>query len=99
MFSGEIDMKSFVQAPLVTEKNTVLSEKGVYVFQVSLDSTKAQIKTEIEKGFSVKVKTVRTVVCRGDMKYSKFGLTPVKKWKKAFVQLAAGQKISLFEGA
>ena len=33
------------------------------------------------------------------MKYSKFGLTAPKKWKKAFVQLAAGQKISLFEGA
>lgn len=92
-------MKSFVQTPLVTEKNTMLAEKGVYVFQVALDSTKAQVKNEIEKGFSVKVKSVRTAICRSDMKYSKFGLTKVKKWKKAFVQLAEGQKISLFEGA
>ncbi len=92
-------MKSIIQTPLITEKNTALAESGVYVFQVALDSTKAQIKSELEKGFSVKVKNVRTVICRNDMKYSRFGLTKVKKWKKAYIQLAAGQKISLFEGA
>lgn len=92
-------MKSIIQTPLITEKNTTLAETGVYVFQVALESTKAEIKSEIEKGFSVKVKNVRTVVCRSDMKYSRFGLTKVKKWKKAYIQLAAGQKISLFEGA
>lgn len=92
-------MKAIIQTPLITEKNTQLAESGVYVFQVALDSTKAQIKSELEKGFSVKVKSVRTVICRNDMKYSRFGLTKVKKWKKAYIQLAAGQKISLFEGA
>jgi large subunit ribosomal protein L23 len=99
MLIGEIIMKLIVQSPLVTEKNTIMAESGVYVFQVALDSTKAEIKLEIEKGFSVKVQSVRTSVCRSDMKYSRFGLTKVKKWKKAYVQLAAGQKISLFEGA
>ena len=39
------------------------------------------------------------VVCRGDVKSSKAGMIAPKKWKKAFVQLTAGQKISLFEGA
>ncbi len=92
-------MKTIVQSPLVTEKNTLLSEKSVYVFQVLMEATKPEIKNEIEKGFSVKVKSVRTVICRSDMKYSKHGLTKIKKWKKAFVQLAEGQKISLFEGA
>jgi len=92
-------MKLIVQTPLVTEKNTALAESGVYVFQVALDSTKSEIKAEIEKGFSVKVKNIRTAVCRNDMKYSRFGLTKVKHWKKAYVQLAAGQKIGLFEGA
>lgn len=92
-------MKTSLISPLVTEKNTILAEKGVYVFQVSLESDKNQIKAEIEKGFSVKVKKIRTAVCRDDMKYSRFGLTKVKKWKKAYVQLAEGQKLSLFEGA
>lgn len=92
-------MKLNIISPLITEKNTILAESGVYVFQVALDATKPQIKAEIEKGFSVKVKNIRTAICRNDMKYNRFGLTKVKKWKKAFVKLADGQKISLFEGA
>ena len=92
-------MRQAVKAPLITEKNTILAEMGVYVFEVSLESDKTQIKSEIEKLFSVKVNNIRTAICRNDMKYNKFGLTKVKKWKKAFVQLKPGQKISLFEGA
>ncbi len=92
-------MKQHLKSPLITEKNTVLAETGVYVFQVDLTSTKDQIKQEVEKNFNVKVKKIRTAVCRGDQRYSKFGLTVPKKWKKAYIQLAEGQKISLFEGA
>ena len=92
-------MKTILKSPLITEKNTMLAETGVYVFQVGMDTSKPEIKEAVEKGFSVKVKAVRTVVCRGDVKSSKAGLIAPKKWKKAFVQLAAGQKISLFEGA
>jgi large subunit ribosomal protein L23 len=92
-------MRQVVKSPLVTEKNTFLAENGTYVFEVLLDSTKPEIKSAVEKAFSVKVEKVRTVICRNDMKYNKFGLTKVKKWKKAFVDLKSGQKIALFEGA
>ena len=92
-------MKQIVRSPLITEKNTALSESGVYVFEVALDASKPEIKKAVETGFSVKVKNIRTAVCRNDMKYNKFGLTKVRKWKKAYIELAAGQKISLFEGA
>ncbi len=92
-------MKQIIRSPLITEKNTQLSEAGVYVFEVHMDATKPDIKKAVEKGFSVKVKNIRTAVCRSDMKYTRFGLSKVKKWKKAYIQLAAGQKISLFEGA
>jgi len=92
-------MKQTLKSPLITEKNTILAEAGVYVFQVELSSSKDQIKKEVEANFNVKVKKVRTSVCRDDVRYSKFGLTKPKKWKKAYIQLAEGQKISLFEGA
>ena len=92
-------MKQIIRSPLITEKNTALSESGVYVFEVLIESTKPEIKKAVEAGFSVKVKGIRTVNCRGDMKYTKFGLSKVQKWKKAYIQLAAGQKIALFEGA
>ncbi len=92
-------MKQIIRTPLITEKNTSLSETGVYVFEVDLSATKPEIKKAVETGFSVKVQGVRTVICRNDMKYTKFGLSKVRKWKKAFVKLADGQKLSLFEGA
>ncbi len=92
-------MKQIIRSPLITEKNTTLSETGVYVFEVHMDSTKPEIKQAVEAGFSVKVKNVRTAVCRADMKYSKFGLSKIRRWKKAYIELAAGQKIALFEGA
>jgi len=92
-------MKQIIKSPLITEKNTGLSEAGVYVFEVHIQATKPEIKKAIETGFEVKVKNIRTAVCRNDMKYTKFGLSKVRKWKKAYIQLAAGQKIGLFEGA
>ncbi len=92
-------MKTILKSPLITEKNTMLAEASVYVFEVGMNASKPEIKEAVEKGFSVKVKGVRTVVCRGDVKSSKAGMIAPKKWKKAFVQLNAGQKISLFEGA
>jgi large subunit ribosomal protein L23 len=92
-------MIQIVKSPLITEKNTALSESGVYVFEVHIEATKPEIKKAVETGFSVKVQNIRTSICRNDMKYNKFGLSKVRKWKKAYVQLAAGQKISLFEGA
>lgn len=92
-------MKQIIRSPLITEKNTTLAENGVYVFEVHIEASKPEIKKAVETGFAVKVQGVRTVVCRSDMKYTKFGLSKVRKWKKAFIQLAPGQKISLFEGA
>lgn len=91
-------MKFVIKAPLVTEKNTLHNAAGVYVFEVDFDATKIDIKNTVEKNFNVKVASVRTSVCRGKGKATKFGKTKTPYWKKAFVSLAAGEKISMFEG-
>ena len=91
-------MKQVIKAPLVTEKNTYHNAAGVYVFEVDLKSTKTDIKTSVEKNFKVKVDSVRTSVCRGHSKQTKFGLTKIPYWKKAYVKLVEGEKIALFEG-
>lgn len=91
-------MKQVIKSPLVTEKNTYHNAVGVYVFEVDMKSTKTEIKTAVEKNFKVKVDNVRTSICRGHSKQSKFGLTKVPYWKKAYVKLVAGEKIALFEG-
>jgi large subunit ribosomal protein L23 len=88
-----------IKRPLVTEKNSVLAEKGVYVFDVDQAATKTEIKKAVEKFFSVKVSGVNTAICRGRSKRTKFGISQPVTWKKALVKLAKGEKISLFEGA
>lgn len=91
-------MSNLIKTPLITEKNTLHSAAGVYVFQVDLKADKNEIRQAVEKNFGVKVEAVRTVVCRGQSKATKFGLTKAPYWKKAFVKLKEGEKIALFEG-
>jgi len=91
-------MKQIIKKPLITEKNTYHNAAGVYVFEVDMKASKTDVKTAIESGFNVKVDSVRTAVCRGHSKQTRFGLTKVPYWKKAFVKLSEGEKIALFEG-
>ena len=92
-------MYQIIKRPLVTEKSSAYSDYNTYVFEVAKEATKDQIKFAIEKAFSVKVTDVRTTSYRTRWlkQQSKFG--PPQYKKKAFVKLAQGQKISIFEGA
>ena len=92
-------MHYVIKRPLVTEKNSVLAEKGIYVFEVDGQATKTEIKAAVEKFFRVKVAGVNTAQCRGRSKRTKFGISKPITWKKAMVRLKAGEKIGLFEGA
>lgn len=85
--------------PLITEKSTFLQEsQRRYVFEVSRQSTKIEIKNAIEKAFNVNVIKVNTMNAKGKTK--RFGPRPtvLKTWKKAIVQLAPGETITIFEG-
>jgi large subunit ribosomal protein L23 len=69
-----------IKKPLVTEKNSFLAEKGVYVFEVEKTATKTDIKNAIEKYFRVKVASVNTATCRGRAKRTKFGIGKSASW-------------------
>lgn len=92
-------MYQIIKRPLVSEKSSAYGEYNTYVFEVDKKASKDVIKNAIEKAFSVKVADVRTAVYRTRWlkKHAKFG--PPKYKKKAFVKLAEGQTISIFEGA
>lgn len=92
-------MQYVIKKPLISEKNSVLAEKNIYVFEVEKKATKTEIKTAVEKMFKVKVASVNTSICRGRSKRTRLGLSKVKYWKKAMVKLKSGEKIALFEGA
>lgn len=93
-------MYQIIKKPLISEKNAGHAEDAnTYAFEVDLRASKDEIRTAIEKAFSVKVDSVRTMVCRGRYFRKQMRLGPPKHWKKALVKLRQGEKIALFEGA
>ena len=96
------DIRLIIQKPVVTEKSTSLKENfNRYVFRVDVKANKRQIKKAVEELFEVKVKDVRTAVIRGkrsvvmNRKGRSEGYRP--NWKKAYVTLADGNTIDIFE--
>lgn len=97
-------MKTILKKPVITEKATAMNENGVYVFIVDKKATKAEIKTAVEKMYAdqdAKVVKVRTAIIFGKPKY-RYLKTAITKghtstYKKAFVQLAEGSTIDIFD--
>lgn len=91
-----------IRRPRITEKTTILREKSerLYVFEVDPALNKLEIKAGVEKMFGVKVDHVRTQKVQGKLKRVGRGIGRRPSWKKAYVQLKAGEKpIEFFEGA
>ncbi len=81
----------------ISEKGSLIAEKlNQYVFQVSPDANKIEIKKAIESLFKKRVVAVRTMQYAGKKKRERradFGRRA--HWKKAIVSLAPGDKIDI----
>ena len=84
--------------PVITEKATQMSEFNKMVFSVPLSASKVEIKLSIEKIFSVKVKSVNTILLKGKVKRFKGILGRRVNTKKAIITLAPGNTIDLSVG-
>lgn len=91
-------MYTIIRNPVVTEKATLLSERGQMVFRVSIDATKPEIKAAVEGLFGVKVIGVNTLVTKGKTKRFRGRPGVRSDVKKAYVRLAEGQSIDLSTG-
>ena len=93
-------MNSFdiLRRPIVTERSTLLQERGRYVFEVAPASTKHQIKRAVEEAFDVTVVKVNTMHVRGKSKRIGPRASLTRSWKKAVVTLGPGDTITIFEG-
>lgn len=92
----KLHIYDILREPLITEKVTIASEKqGKYAFKVHPEANKKQIKSAVEKIFSVHVVKVNTSNHQGKMRRVRFepGRTP--SWKKAIVTLKQGEKIDI----
>ena len=91
---GEILIK-----PVVSEKSYHQIQENRYTFKVHKDAHKTQVRQAVEELFDVKVTSVNIVKMpakpkrRGMIKGTRPG------WKKAIVELKAGDTIEIFEGA
>lgn len=92
-------LENVLKAPLITEKTAAQTEKyNRYGFRVDTKATKNQIKEAVEKLYDVKVEKVNTNITPGKLKRMGKNITKSPKVKKAWVQLAEGQKIEFFKG-
>ena len=95
-----MDYTKILIKPLITEKTTFLKDQSNQIaFIVDKKANKIEIKRAVEKAFKVKVKKVRVINKRPRLK-KRFGrvVGKVSGYKKAYVQLAPGEKIDFFEG-
>jgi large subunit ribosomal protein L23 len=93
-----IHIYDVLRRPVITEKSNVMADElNQYVFEVTYNANKVQIKEAIEVLFDVDVVKVHTMVMpakrgrRGREWYMRS-----KAWKKAVVTLAADDTIELF---
>ncbi|WP_333840071.1 50S ribosomal protein L23 [Pelomicrobium sp.] len=93
-FNQERLMK-LILAPVVSEKSTLVADRHrQYVFRVSQDATKPEIKAAVELMFKTQVQSVQVANVKGKKK--RFGRYEGRRrnWKKAYVCLAPGQEIN-----
>lgn len=92
-------LEEVIIKPLITEKTSLVSEKfNRFSFVVNLKANKNQVKEAVEKLYDVKVLNVKTNIGPGKIKRSGQKFKKTSKIKKAFIQLAEGQKIEFFKG-
>ncbi len=89
-----------IKRPLIlTEKGNALREgENKYLFEVSREANKHEIKDAVETLFNVKVVGVKTMVVRGRIRRMGRGHAKTQNWKKAIVEVKAGETIDLGEG-
>ena len=91
-------MYRIVQAPVITEKATNVSEHNQVIFRVALGATKREVKAAVEGLFNVKVTSVNTIRVMGKTKRFRGRLGQRADYKKAVVTLGEGQRIDVTTG-
>ncbi len=93
-----IEMWSVIEKAVLSEKSLKGRESvNTYTFKVNRNANKKLIKDAVEKYFNVKVESVTTAITRGKFRRTGKFTGKVSNFKKAYVKLKEGQKISALE--
>jgi large subunit ribosomal protein L23 len=94
-----MDTMQILLKPVITEKATMMRETSSQVaFIVHPKANKIEIRRAVEEAFKVKVVDVNVVNRRPEKRVRNRRAIHVPGWRKAYVKLAPGEKIELFEG-
>jgi large subunit ribosomal protein L23 len=93
-----MDNSQVIIKPVLSEKSYVLSSAGKYTFRVHPDAHRTQIRQAVEALFDVHVVEVRTMSVKSKPKRRGLVRGRTRSWKKAIVQVAAGESIPIFQG-
>lgn len=91
--------------PRVSEKTYASAQNGIYVFNVPMTANKAGVIDAVKLQYQVEVKDVRFIINKGKTvrayrgKKAQPGVALRSKTKKAYVSLAEGAKLDLFNEA
>ena len=92
--------------PILSEKSNEIregsSEEGSaakYIFEVATAANKGDIARAVERMYNVKVTGVTTLIKRGKVRRRGAHVYQVSDQKRAFITLAKGAKIPVFEEA
>jgi len=97
------NISTILVTPVTTEKAYGLSQKNVYVFSVPMAANKNEITDAVKAQYGVEVKAIKTLVqsgksvrfSRGKNRYP--GTTHRTDSKKAYITLAPGSSLAIFE--
>ncbi|MDB5162930.1 MAG: rplW [Candidatus Saccharibacteria bacterium] len=96
-------MSAILVTPVTTEKAYGQSQKNIYVFNVPVKANKNEILAAIESQYGVKIAAIKTLIQSGkSVRFSRGknripGTTTRSDSKKAYVTLAAGSSLAIFE--
>ena len=93
-----MDASQVIIRPIVSEKTYALAMASKYTFRIHPDANKTQVRQAIEQLFDVSVVDVRTATVPSKPKRRGYTAGRTRGWKKADVEVAAGQTIPIFQG-
>lgn len=89
---------SVILRPILSEKSNQMREaENKYVFEVKKEATKEEILLAVKKLWNVDAQKVTTLLRRGKEKRRGTQVVAPCLSKRAYVTLAQGQKLPLFE--
>lgn len=92
-----MDLHHVIIEPITTEKSTMLSDKGIYVFRIRRNATKVDVKNAVKAIYDADVEKVSIIYIRPKSRYHRGRNLIVKRTpsKKAIIKIRGGKAIDI----